>query len=161
MVPNENPKVPALASLDLTVGSLPTAAPDHVTRWFGCTNTFAVSLLLANDSRGAVFDSLVSPLTTLGGAVSVTNGVVTYLPPLPDPGGNDTFSYRIRDAHGLSAVGLVTVGICLPGGTPIGNLSIRSSAAGTAVIGNRIDGSASWLGLPNTNTTFFRAWCAP
>lgn len=118
------------AAFTLTVNPITPALlanPDQFTRVFGASNTIPVSTLLANDSAGAVFDSLPSQDTELKGRVSLQGSSILYQPPVPDPGLDDTFTYKIRDAYGQTAIGTVTVGISLPGGGPTGNLSIRIS----------------------------------
>lgn len=181
--------IAAVATVNLTVAAPPAANPDRVNRVLGSTAAcpIATSQLLANDSSGATFAGLTSATTLLGGSVAVSGNVITYSPPAPDPGLEDQFTYQISDRHGLTAQGTVTVGIVLPNGEAIGNLSIRSSAAGTdltlagvpaqayqlqgapspggpwtnvgaTAAGAGTNGLVSWTNLPNRSNAFYRAF---
>ncbi len=117
-----------LAAFNLTINPVTPAlfaTPDLVTRVFGSSNAIPIATLLSNDSTGAVFDSLPSSNTTLNGRVTLQGTSILYQPPIPDPGLDDTFTYRIHDAFGQMAIGAVTVGVSLPGGGSTGNLSIQ------------------------------------
>jgi type VI secretion system Hcp family effector len=118
------------ASFALTVVPILAANPDHIDRVFGNTNAVFVPIatLLANDPSTAIFDQLISQTTTLGATVTLQGSNILYQPLIPDPGQDDSFTYRIRDASGQTATGTVTVGMTLPGGRSTGNLSIRLSS---------------------------------
>ena len=177
-------------SLSLIVSPPPVANPDLVTRIYGQTNQFPLARLLANDTPGVSFVGLPATNTALAGIVSVSGDTITYLPPVPDPGGNDSFTYQIQDQYGQTALGTVSVGIALPGGGSIGNLTIQVTDQGTSIalvglpgrnyhlqstsdlggvwmnVGNPVSASAAnglarWPGLPNSATTFYRAFLLP
>ncbi len=177
-------------SFELNVTALPpppSATRDQVTRLFGATNAFPIASLLANDSPGAIFDSLISTSTALGGTVTVQGTDISYIPPNPDPGTDDTFTYKIRDNYSQTATATVIVGVELYPGGSIGNLAIHSSQSGTDLelkalpahkyqlqsaptpvgpwsnVGEPLAGSPStglvnWQKLPATDTVFYRAY---
>jgi type VI protein secretion system component Hcp len=177
-------------SFELNVTALPSppsATRDQVTRLFGATNAFPIASLLANDSPGAIFDSLISTSTALGGTVTVQGTDISYIPPNPDPATDDTFTYKVRDNYSQSATAIVIVGVELYPGRSIGNLAIHSSQSGTdlelkglpahkyqlqsaptpvgpwSTVGEPLAGSPStglvnWLKLPATDTVFYRAY---
>lgn len=181
-----------VAGFSVTVGQVlppPAANPDRFDRVLGTPLELPVAGLLSNDSAGAAFDGLPSAATSNGGRVTLAGSVVLYAPPVPDPGTLDTFGYRVRDAAGRVAMGLVTVGIAGPGGAPRGNLEVRTDANGvgltlSGVPGQRYqletasDASGPWtpfgdpvvangdglIGWNDTNaevTRFYRATPAP
>lgn len=187
-----NHQIATEAGFNLTVDEgIPTltAGADTVTRTLGRSLKFGASTLVANDSAGAVFDGLPNATTTLGGKVSLSGATIIYDPPTPDPGSNDSFTYRIRDSFNQTATGTVTVNVGGPNGGPSGNLLIRVTEAGTdlelAGIPGRIyqlqtasavtgpwtnlggavtadaNGSAKWTD-PNPDTPrFYRAYNTP
>lgn len=116
-----NPDLPALL-----------ANPDAVARVLGNPLNIPTGNLTSNDSAGAIFDGLPSDTTRLGGRVSVSDTTIKYEPPAPDPGTDDTFTYRIRDSFGQTQTGIVTVGVDNPTG-PSGNLTIRLTRTETTL----------------------------
>lgn len=124
------------AGFDLTVSAVIPALianSDTTTRGLGTSVKIQISSLIANDSAGAIFDSLPSAATALGGHVSVSGAQIIYEPPFPDPGTSDSFSYRIRDNNGQFANGAIAVNVGGPDGGPSGNLHIRVTESGTVL----------------------------
>jgi type VI secretion system Hcp family effector len=120
------------ASFALTVSSSTPALvanPDSASRILGGSIKIPLSTLVGNDTAGAVFDSLPSSATALGGRVTVSGSVVFYEPPFPDPGADDSFTYQIHDAFSQTAVGTVTVSVSTPNGISK-NLIIKLTSAG-------------------------------
>jgi len=78
--------------------------------------------LLANDTDADPGDILslvsVSPTSAQMGAVNLTGGIVTYSP-ATNFFGNDSFTYVIRDAPGLTATGTVRVTVAPVNDPPI------------------------------------------
>jgi hypothetical protein len=124
--------VSAETSFALSVGSsIPalTATADTASRVLARSIKIPIADLVGNDSEGAVFDGLPENLTTLHGRVSAAGSVIVYEPPVPDPGADDSFTYRIHDGFGQTALGTVTVKVSTPDGIT-GNLIIKLGATG-------------------------------
>lgn len=162
------------------------ANADTVNRALGGAVQITTDSLIANDSSGAIFDGLVATNSTLGGQVSISGGAIAYQSPTPDPGGDDTFQYRIRDVFNQTQTGLVTIHVGNPTGGPSGNLTIGVSQAGTSLalagtaghvyqlqrassvsgpwsnLGNAVtadgNGAATWLDTDTTSPRFYRAF---
>lgn len=180
-----------LTTLSLMVADAPIANLDRLARIYGQGISFPVAQLLTNDSPGVSFDGLPSSITSSGGQVSVSNDVVSYTSPVPDPGVTDGFAYQIRDQYGQTALGIVNLETVLAGGGTIGNLSIQISSQGTdldlvglpsrnyqlqsttslggvwsnvggPVTADATNGMVHWQGLPVFGTTaFYRAFVVP
>ena len=164
------------------------ANPDTASRALGRSIKISAGTLTVNDSAGAIFDGLPSATTALGGTVSLSGSTIIYEPPTPDPGGDDTFTYRIRDSFGQTQTGTVTVGIANPDG-PSFNLIIRVTTAQTTlqlagipgrryqlqkasdingpwndfgdVVTADANGSANWTDPDPKSPRFFRAYNVP
>ena len=164
------------------------ANPDTASRVLGRSIKISTGTLTANDSAGAIFDGLPSAATALGGHVSLSGSTIIYDPPTPDPGTDDTFTYRIRDSFGQTQTGTVTIGIANPDG-PSFNLIIRVATRETTlqlagipgrryqlqktsnvngpwndfgdVVTADANGSANWTDPDPTSPRFFRAYNVP
>jgi hypothetical protein len=116
----------------LVINTPPVASPDNITRT--STNAAKISLaaLLANDSAGDLGDFIslhsVSPLSTRGAAISVTNGWAFYAP-LPGDTNSDSFAYVIVDSLGGTNTGVVTISVS-PDVTPAMNLTLVDQGNG-------------------------------
>lgn len=172
-----NPDIPALI-----------ANPDTVSRVLGSPLNIPTGTLTANDSAGATFDGLPSDTSALGGHVSVSGSTIIYEPPTPDPGTDDTFTYRVRDSFSQMQTGTVTVHADNPTG-PSGNLGIQVTRDQTtlqlaAIPGGKyqlqravavtgpwenfgelvtanVDGNASWTDPDPSILRFYRAYVVP
>jgi type VI secretion system secreted protein Hcp len=164
------------------------ANPDTASRVLGRSIKIPAGTLTANDSAGAIFDGLPSEVTTLGGRVSLSGSTIIYDPPTPDPGSDDTFTYRIRDSFAQTQTGTVTIGVANPSGSS-GNLIIRVATGETTlqlagiparkyqlqkafdvngpwndlgdVVTADANGSASWTDPDPTSPRFYRTYNVP
>jgi type VI protein secretion system component Hcp len=172
-----NPDIPALI-----------ANADSVSRVLGSPLNIPTGTLTSNDSAGATFDGLPSDTTTLAGRVSLSGSTIIYEPPTPDPGTDDTFTYRVRDSFGQMQTGTVIIRVDNPTG-PSGNLDIRVTRDATtlqlvAIPGRKyqlqralvvtgpwddfgdvitvdVNGSASWTDPDPSSLRFYRAYIVP
>lgn len=94
----------------------PVAGNDPITRFPQLAPLkIAIADLLANDSdpedgAGIVFDGLPSHVSAAGAMLSVVGDRwIVYSPSLRDADPDDTWSYRIRDSKGATAIATVTV----------------------------------------------------
>ncbi len=120
------------AAQKLIEGTLPgirTTAPsiraDGFLRVLASGVHIPIVALLANDSPDAAFDQLGPSTTAVGGTVVVSGDQIIYTPPSPDPGGDDGFSYGIRNKAGGINQTTVILGVKIPGPTP--NFSVTVS----------------------------------
>jgi hypothetical protein len=94
------------------VNDPPLAGLDFVSRLNGRGEKVAISDLLANDSD-LEFDalSLALPAVQAGtkGSIRLVGNWLVYLPPSPDLGETDSFTYTLRDGKGGESVGWVQV----------------------------------------------------
>jgi type VI protein secretion system component Hcp len=180
------------ASFNLTVNAVIPALianADSLTRALSRSVKIPVAMLVGNDSNGAVFDALPSATTALGGRVALSGTTIIYDPPVPDPGTDDSFTYRIRDSFSQTSTGTVTVTVGGPNGGPSGNLIIGVSDEGRSLrlvgipgrkyqlqaagdvngpwsnFGDAVtadaNGSADWLDSSPDSPRFYRAYNVP
>jgi hypothetical protein len=117
------------------INTPPVAGQDTIPRWPATGAKVAVATLLTNDSDadgdGVTFVSF-SPISAHGGAVSLTNGWILYVPPAGFTN-NDSFTYTITDGRGELAVGSVIVAIST-NPPPQPRLAIQSLGNGSSRI---------------------------
>lgn len=108
----------------------PVAGPDSLSVGRNGSIEFAPAVLLANDSdpenEGVQF---VSVAAAVNGTVKLVGATTLRYQAALNFGGTDTFEYTIRDPHGLTAVGRVTVTVAVnhaPDALPT-NVTVRQA----------------------------------
>ncbi len=143
----------ATASFTVTVTdtSSPIAAADTVTRPPGQVLKIAIAGLLANDSSptGAAFSFDGAAAASAQGVTITRSGAFLVYAAPAELSADDTFTYSIRDAAGLTATGTVTVHVAEPEATETETtVSIEARVGGGFVL--------RLLGVPGREYTLQR-----
>lgn len=126
----------ATQSFTLRVNSLPVAGTDHLGTLKGVPVSVTAARLLLNDSDpdgNALSISGVSPASVQGGSVTLTAGVVNYMPPGGFVGA-DSFTYTLSDGFGGTALGLVNVKVANLAYELLRVVSVNVSAGGVTMV---------------------------
>jgi len=119
-------------SLTELINTPPVAGPATYSRQRDLSLQIATSSLLTNatDADGDAISLMsVSPISTNGATVSLTNNLVLYTPSATNGNVTDSFSYTVTDTFGATNTGTVTVTIAAE--TPVNITGVSVLADGT------------------------------
>lgn len=135
----------------LTFNQYPVANPDDLVIHRDQTAVLSQAKLLANDTDGdndPISFTGVSPLSTNGGSVTVSNTFVIYQP-MPGYEGPDQFTYTINDGRGGTATGTVNVLVTAEPVPPLNQLSPPALVGGVV--------NLRFAGIPGRSYLLYRS----